>query len=58
MRNDPHKLIKSYLRSTMTKERLSGLAFLSIERQFATELYYDIVLDYFAKMKPRRNKLL
>ena len=35
------KLIKSYLRSTMTEERLSGLALLSIERQFSTELDYD-----------------
>ena len=52
------KLIKSYLRSTMTEERLSGLALLSIERQFATELDYDKVIDYFAKMKPRRKKLL
>ena len=46
------KLIKSYLRSTMTENRLSGLAFLSIERQFATELDYDKVMDYFSKMKP------
>ena len=52
------KLIKSYLRPTMTEERLSGLALLSIERQFATELDYDKVMDYFAKMKPRRKKLL
>ena len=52
------KLIKSYLRSTMTEERLSGLAFLSIQRKFATELDYDKVMDYFAKMKPRRKKLL
>ena len=52
------KLIKSYLRSTMTEERLSGLALLSIERQFATDLDYDKVMDYFAKMKPRRKKLL
>ena len=52
------KLIKSYLRSTMTEERLSGLALLSIERRFATELDYDKVMDYFSKMKPRRKKLL
>ena len=42
----------------MTEERLSGLALLSIERQFATELDYDKVMDYLAKMKPRRKKLL
>ena len=52
------KLIKSYLRSKMTEERLSGLALLSIERQFATELDYDKAMDYVAKMKPRGKKLL
>ena len=51
------KFMKSYLRSTMTEEGLSGLSLLSIKRQFATELDYDKVMDYFAKMKPRRNKL-
>ena len=51
------KLIKLYLRSTMTEERLSGLGLLSIERQFATEFDYDTITDYFAKMKPRRKKL-
>ena len=50
------KLIKSYLHSTMTEERLSGLALLSIERKFATEFDYDKITDYFAKMKPRRKK--
>ena len=32
------KLIKSYLRSTMSKERLSGLVILSIEKETLEEL--------------------
>ena len=42
----------------MTEERLSGLALLSIERKFATELDYHKVMDYFPKMNPRRKKRL
>uniref|UniRef100_A0A452GX58 DUF4371 domain-containing protein n=1 Tax=Gopherus agassizii TaxID=38772 RepID=A0A452GX58_9SAUR len=47
------KLIKSYLRSTMGEDRLSGLALLSIERQLATEVDYNKVIDNFARMKFR-----
>ena len=32
------KLIKSYLRSTMSQERLSGLAILSIEKEMLEKL--------------------
>ena len=53
-----NRLIKSYLRSTMTEERLSRLALLSIEKKFTTKLNYDKVMDYVAKMMPRRKKLL
>lgn len=52
------KQIKSYLRSTMGEDRLSGLALLSIERELATEVDYNKVIDYFARMKPRRKRLL
>ena len=49
------KLIKSYLRSSMSEERLSNLAILSIEREYAQNfLNYDKVIDTFAKMKQRR----
>ena len=34
------KLIKSYLRYTMSQERLSGLAILSIEKEMLEELKY------------------
>ncbi|XP_065420419.1 zinc finger MYM-type protein 1-like isoform X3 [Chrysemys picta bellii] len=52
------KLIKSYLRSTMGEDRLSRLALLSIERQLATEVDYNKVIDNFARMKLRRKRLL
>jgi len=50
--------IKSYLRSTMGEDRLSGLALVSTERQLATEVDYNKVIDNFARMKPRRKRLL
>ena len=34
------KLIKSYLRSTMSQERLSGLTILSIEKEMLEEFKY------------------
>ena len=52
------KLIKSYLRSTMNEDRLSSLALISIERHFAAEVEFNKVIDRFARMKPRRKRLL
>ena len=52
------KLIKSYLRSTMNEDRLSSLALISIERHFAAEVEFNKVIDHFARMKPRRKRLL
>nr|XP_014349178.1 PREDICTED: zinc finger MYM-type protein 1-like [Latimeria chalumnae] len=51
------KIIKNYLQSSMSEERLSDLALLSIERDLADKLEYEKVIDTFAKMKPRRKKL-
>ena len=48
------KLIKSYLRSTMTEERLSSLALISIERDFADTVDFDTVIDTFSAMSQRR----
>jgi len=39
------KLIKIYLRNTMTQNRLSGLAMLSIENEIASELNFDSIID-------------
>ncbi|XP_044152427.1 uncharacterized protein LOC122940116 [Bufo gargarizans] len=46
------KLIKTYLRSTMSQERLTNLAMLSIERDFKIE--FETVIEKFAKIKSRR----
>ena len=48
------KLIKSYLRSTMAEERLSSLALISIERDFADTVDFDTVIDTFSAMSQRR----
>ncbi|XP_052624955.1 uncharacterized protein LOC111902792 [Lactuca sativa] len=50
------KLLKSYLRSTMTQERLNGLAILSIESQFLRSFDYDKIIDVFASKNARRHR--
>lgn len=48
------KLIKTYLRSTMGQERLSGLAVISINGEEAQKLSYDDLISDFAARKCRR----
>ncbi|XP_076036572.1 uncharacterized protein LOC143022310 [Oratosquilla oratoria] len=48
------KLIKTYLRSTMTQERLNGLAIISINREISKQVSYDVTTDDFAARKSRR----
>ena len=48
------KLIKSYLRSTMGQERLSGLAVLSIENEATKNIDFDDVINDFAALKARK----
>jgi hypothetical protein len=48
------KLIKSYLRSTMSQERLNGLAILSIEKKMLENLEYKNLVSNFASQKVRR----
>jgi hypothetical protein len=48
------KLIKSYLRSTMSQERLNGLAILSIEKKILENLEYKNLIKNFASQKARR----
>ncbi|XP_024979003.1 zinc finger MYM-type protein 1-like [Cynara cardunculus var. scolymus] len=50
------KLLKSYLRSTMSQERLNGLAILSIESKFLANISYDEVIDIFASKNARRHR--
>ena len=48
------KLIKSYLRSTMSQERLSGLSILLIEKEMLTELKCKNLISNFASQKARK----
>jgi len=48
------KLIKTYLRSTMTQDRLVGLATLSIEPDIAESLDYADLISTFATLKSRK----
>ena len=48
------KLIKSYLRSTMSQERLSGLPIVSIENEMLEELEYKNLISQFASQKARK----
>ncbi|KAK9734843.1 hypothetical protein RND81_04G166700 [Saponaria officinalis] len=48
------KLMKSYLRTTMTQERLNGLAILSIEKNMLKNLNVEDIIDDFASKNARR----
>ena len=48
------KLIKTYLLSSMSQERLVGLAMLSIENDIAADLDYTQVINKFAAIKARK----
>jgi len=50
------KIIKSYNRSTMSQERLSGLSILSIEHEIAKSINFDDVIHEFALAKARKIK--
>ncbi|KAL8483136.1 hypothetical protein ACS0TY_025989 [Phlomoides rotata] len=48
------KLIKTFLRSTMSQDRLNGLAMLSIEKELAEQIDYTDVINVFAAKIVRR----
>jgi len=49
------KLIKSYLRYSMSTLRLRNLAILSIEQQLTDEINFDIATEEFANKKARKG---
>lgn len=49
------KLLKSYLRSTMSQERLNGLAILSIEKEMLEKLEFESIIEDFASQNARRK---
>ena len=51
------KLIKSYLRSTISQERLNELAILSIEKEMLAKLECKNLISNFASQKARKINL-
>ena len=49
------KLIKTYLRSSMSQDRLNGLATLSIEKEMLKNIDVDVSINDFASQKARKN---
>ena len=47
------KLIKNYLRNSMTDDRLNNLSILSIESDILCELKFDEIIDKFVHLKYR-----
>ena len=50
------KLIKSYLRATMSQERLNRLAILSIEKNMLEKINYKSLINNFASKRTRKMK--
>jgi hypothetical protein len=48
------KLLKNYLRSTMTQERLNGLAILCIEKKLLDEINLNGIIDDYVSKKVRK----
>ena len=55
--NSQLKLLKTYLRSTMTEKRLSSLALIKIHRDIVPDLDFDKLVVDFANKHPRRMAL-
>lgn len=51
------KLLKSYLRSTMSQERLNGLALVAIENDILEKIDYEDLIEDFASKNARRTRL-
>ncbi|EFA12390.1 hypothetical protein TcasGA2_TC001848 [Tribolium castaneum] len=50
------KLIKNFLRSTTSQERLNGLATLAIEHELADQIDLKSVIKKFAELKVRKKQ--
>jgi len=50
------KRIKNYLRSTMAKDRCSGLALLAIEAEITNSLDFEKIINDFATSEARKKK--
>ncbi|XP_074292532.1 uncharacterized protein LOC141619418 [Silene latifolia] len=52
------KLIKTYLRSSMSEERLNGLVMLSIEKELLENIDVDVIINDFAFQNAHRSRFL
>ena len=52
------KLIKTYLRTTMSQKRLSSLAMISIENEYLDKLNYNDLIEEFVSKNARRSNFL
>lgn len=52
------KLIKNYLRSTMSQSRLQNLAILSIEQEITNNINFESIIHDFSSMKARRVDII
>ena len=51
------KLLKSYLRTTMTQERLNGLATIALENDILEKINYEDMIEDFISRNTRRMML-
>ena len=52
------KLLKNYLRSTMSQERLNGLAMCTIEKDILDTIDFDTILDDFESINAQKSIFL
>lgn len=52
------KLIKNYLRNSISQERLTNISILNIEKARTDELNIDHIIDTFANQKARKKNFL
>ncbi|XP_026819502.1 zinc finger MYM-type protein 1-like [Rhopalosiphum maidis] len=52
------KLIKNYLRNTISQDRLNNIAVLNIERLNTSRIDVDTIIDKFANVKARKKNFL
>ncbi len=55
--NSQLKLLKTYLRSTMSEHRLSSMAIMKVHRRMVSEINLDQLVSVFANKHPRRMTL-
>ena len=52
------KIIKNYLRNSMSQNRLSNIAVLNIERERTNEINISQIINNFANIKSRKKNFL